>query len=82
MIIPITDYVQANICKKVEIEVIQYNLNVSATCNVNFLDDKDNKLSSVLVYIDGDDFNVNWSSDEDLVRIVLTKLGLVPLSSS
>ena len=77
MIIPITDYVQANVCKKIEVEVIQYNLNVSATCNVNFLDDKDNKISSILVYIDNEDFSVNWNSDEDLINIVCRKLSLV-----
>jgi len=79
MIVPIVDYVESKIIKKIEVELIQYNINTSAICNVNFLDNQDNKTSSVLVYIDGDDFNVNWNSDSDLINIVLGKLGLTKL---
>jgi hypothetical protein len=39
--------------------------------------DNDNKvISSVIVYIDGEEFNTQWNTDEDLVNIVLAKLGL------
>jgi hypothetical protein len=80
--ISIIDFVESKIIKSVEIELIQYNINTSAVCNVNFLDNQDNKTSSLLVYIDGDDFNTNWVNDSDLISIVLSKLGLVPLPSN
>ena len=67
---------------KVEIEIIQYTLNISAICNVNFLDIDGKKISSVLVAVDGQDFETNWNTDEDLINIVLRKLGLTPASSS
>ena len=74
--INIEDYVQSTVCKKVEIEVIQYTLNTSAVCNVNFLDSKDNKISSVLVYIEGSEFSTEWVDDSNLINIVCRKLGL------
>lgn len=61
---------------KVEIEVIQYTLNISALCNVNFIDSEEKKISSVLVAVDGQDFETNWNTDDDLINIVLNKLGL------
>ena len=76
MIVSVQNFVKSSICAKVEIEVINYNINTSATCNVNFMDSQDNKISSVLVYIDGEDFNTNWSSDDDLINIVLNKIGI------
>ena len=82
MIVPIVDYVESKIVRKIEIECINYNINTSAICNVNYLDASGSKISSVLVYIDGDDFNVNWTTDSDLVNIVLGKLGLVKLPES
>ena len=75
-IVNIEDYVQSTVCKKVEIEVIQYTLNTSAVCNVNFLDSKDNKISSVLVYIEGSEFSTEWVDDSNLINIVCRKLGL------
>ena len=72
----IEDYIQSSVAKKIEIEVIQYTLNTSAVCNINFLDSKDNKISSVLVYIENSDFTDEWVSDSDLVNIVCRKLGL------
>lgn len=44
MIVSVQDYVQPNIVKKVEIEVINYNLNTSLLWAVNFMD------------VDGSDF--------------------------
>lgn len=75
----IEDYIQSSVAKKIEIEVIQYTLNTSAVCNINFLDSKDNKISSVLVYIEGSEFTDEWSSDLDLINIVCKKLGIIPL---
>ena len=76
MIVNVQDYVQSKIVKKVEIEVINYSLNTSCLCNVNFMDSNDNKISSVIVYIDGIDFNERWITDDDLINIVLEKIGL------
>ena len=76
MIINVQDFVQSKIIKKVEIELIQYNINSNAVCNVNFMDSTDNKISSVLVYVDGDQFNFEWVSDDNLIDIVLRKVGL------
>lgn len=81
MIVSVQDFVQSKIVKKVEIEVVSYNLNTSALCNVNFMDSQDNKISSVLVYVDGSDFLERWSSDDDLINIVLEKIGLNHSSS-
>ena len=72
----IEDYIQSSVAKKIEIELIQYNLNSSAVCNVNFLDSKDNKISSVLVYIEGTEFSTEWVDDSNLINIVCRKLGL------
>ena len=76
-IVNIEDYIQSSIAIKIEIELIQYTLNSSAVCNVNFLDSKDNKISSVLVYIEGSEFTDEWNTDSDLVNIVCRKLGLI-----
>ena len=76
MIINVQDSVQSKIVKKIEIEVINYTLNTSCLCNVNFMDSTDNKISSVLVYVDGDQFNIEWVSDDNLIDIVLRKVGL------
>ena len=61
--------------------MINYNIITSATCNVNFMDSSDNKISSVLVYVDGEDFMTNWSTDDDLVNIVLGKLEMIKVSN-
>ena len=79
MIVNIEDYVQSTVCKKIEIEVIQYNLNSSAVVNVNFLDIDGKKLNSALVTVDGNEFSTEWVNDEDLVRIVCRKLNLLPI---
>lgn len=75
-IVNIQDYVDSKIAKKIELEVIQYNINTSAVIYVNFLNDKNEKTSSILVYIEEDDFNINWTTDNQLIDIVLRKLGL------
>lgn len=79
MIVSIQDFVQSKIIKKIEIEVVSYSINTSALCNVNFLDSSDKIVSNALVSIDGEDFSTNWTTDQDLINIVLSKLGLVPL---
>jgi hypothetical protein len=76
MIINVEDFVQSKIIKRVEIEVVNYTLNTSCLCNVNFMDSTDNKISSVLVYVDGDEFNIEWVSDDNLIDIILRKVGL------
>ena len=76
MIIAVQDYIQSKIVKKVEIEVVNYTLNTSCLCNVNFLDNQDNKISNTLVYVDGSDFLERWNTDDNLISIVLDKLGL------
>lgn len=77
MIIPITDFVQSTIVKKIELELVQYNLNTSAVCNVNYLDNENKKIDSVLVTIEGNEFSTEWVNDEDLINIVCRKLGFV-----
>jgi hypothetical protein len=61
---------------KVEFEIVQYVINKMAVVNCNFLDSEDKRISSVLVYISGSDFNDLWVSDDDLINICLNKLGL------
>lgn len=76
-IIDIVKYDITQSAVKIEIEIIQYILNEYAMCNVNFLDIDKKKISSVLVSINGDDFQTNWTTDDDLINIVLNKLGLL-----
>ena len=76
MIVPIVDTIQSKIVRFLEVELVQYNINQNAVCNVNYLDASGLKFSSVLVSIEGDDFNTNWTTDQDLINIVLSKLGL------
>lgn len=80
MIIPILDAIQSKIIKKLEIEVVSYNLYTSALINVNYLDVNDEKISNVLVNVDGNEFNIEWNSDQDLINIVCRKLGFTPLA--
>jgi hypothetical protein len=80
--IPIQEFTISKSSLKIEIEIINYNLNSNAVVNVNFLDAEDKAITSTLVYIDGDNFNVNWSTDQDLIQIILNKLGLTPANSN
>jgi hypothetical protein len=77
--IDIKEYTIIKNSSKIEIEIINYTLNFSAVVNVNFLDINDKVISSTLVYIDGDNFNNNWSSDNDLINIVMNKIGVSPI---
>ena len=74
--IPIQEFTISKSSLKIEIEIINYTINSNAVVNVNFLDAEDKAISSVIVYIDGEEFNTQWNTDEDLVNIVLAKLGL------
>jgi hypothetical protein len=74
--IPIQEYTISKSSLKIEIEIINYTINSNAVARVNFLDAEDKAISSVIVYIDGEEFNTQWNTDEDLVNIVLAKLGL------
>lgn len=80
--IPIQEYTISKSSSKIEIEIINYTINSNAVARVNFLDADDKTISSVIVYIDGEEFNTQWNTDEDLVNIVLAKLGLTPASSN
>lgn len=80
--IPIQEYTISKSSLKVEIEIINYTINSNAVAKVSFLDAEDKAISSVIVYIDGDEFNVNWSTDADLIQIILNKLGLTPANSN
>lgn len=77
--IDIKEYTIIKNSSKIEIEIINYTLNFSAVVNVNFLDINDKVISSTLVYIDGDNFNNNWSTDLDLINIVMNKIGVSPI---
>jgi predicted Ser/Thr protein kinase len=74
--IPIQEFTISKSSLKIEIEIINYTINSNAVARVNFLDAEDKAISSVIVYIDGEEFNTQWNTDEDLVNIVLAKLGL------
>lgn len=80
--IPIQEYTISKSSLKIEIEIINYTINSNAVAKVSFLDAEDKAISSVIVYIDGDEFNVNWSTDADLIQIILNKLGLTPANSN
>jgi hypothetical protein len=76
MIIDIKQYDILQSALKVQIEIIQYNINVSAVVNVNFLDIEGKRISNVLCYVDGTDFSDAWITDDNLIDICLNKLGL------
>ena len=44
------------------------------------MDSQDNKISNILVYVEGSDFLERWSTDDDLVDIILEKIGLSKMS--
>lgn len=75
-IIDIQEYTISNSSSKIEIEIINYTINSNAVARVNFLDGEGKVISNVMVWIDGEEFNTQWNTDEDLVNIVLAKLGL------
>lgn len=75
-IVDINQYIITNSSSKVEIEIINYTLNSNAVAKVSFLDADNKVISSVLVYVSGTDFNIEWNTDDDLINIVLAKLGL------
>ena len=75
-IVDIKEYIITNSSSKVEIEIINYTLNSNAVVKVSFLDAENKAISSVLVYVSGTEFNIEWNTDDDLINIVLAKLGL------
>jgi hypothetical protein len=75
-IVDIKEYIITNSSSKVEIEIINYTLNSNAVVKVSFLDAENKAISSVLVYVSGSEFNIEWNTDDDLINIVLAKLGL------
>ena len=74
--IDIKEYTIIKTSSKIEIEIINYTLNFSAVVKVSFLDAENKAISSVLVYVSGTEFNIEWNTDDDLINIVLAKLGL------
>lgn len=74
--IPIQEYTISKSSLKIEIEIINYTINSNAVAKVSFLDAEDKAISSVIVYITDDDFNVNWVDDNTLIDIIINKLGL------
>lgn len=74
--IPIQEFTISKSSLKIEIEIINYTINSNAVARVNFLDAEDKAISSVVVYITDDDFNVNWIDDNTLIDIIINKLGL------
>lgn len=75
-IVDIKNYIITNSSSKVEIEIINYTLNSNAVVKVSFLDAENKAISSVLVYVSGTEFNIEWNTDDDIINIVLAKLGL------
>lgn len=64
----------STVIEQVEIELIQYEINSFAVANVTFYDKNKTIYKQEIVRIDGDDFNVNWISDDDFINIVLSKI--------
>lgn len=62
--------------KQVEIELVQYEIGNFATASVNFYNMENKVDKQEMVKIDGDDFNVNWVTDDDFITIVLSKVDL------
>lgn len=62
----------------VEIEVINYTLNVSAVVQSNLIDADKKPISSLFVYIEGCDYITQSVDDNILINIVIDKLGIKP----
>lgn len=69
------------IATRVSVQVIQYNLFKSATCQVNLYDQSGISVYNQAVTIEGEDWN-QWISDDDLINIVIRKLNLQYLHES
>jgi hypothetical protein len=72
----------STVIEQVEIELIQYEINSFAVANVTFYDTNGTVYKQEIVRIDGDDFNVNWNSDDDFINIVLSKLNIEKIPDS
>jgi hypothetical protein len=68
--------------KQVEIELVQYEIGNFATAYVTFYNTENKVDKQELVKIDGDDFNVNWVTDDDFIEIVLSKLNIEKIPNS
>jgi hypothetical protein len=64
------------ICK-VKINIYQLVLNVGFKCVVYQYDEKDVLLQSTDLEINGNEYD-QWTSDNEMINLILTKCGLVP----
>ena len=64
----------------VKINIYQVNLNVGLMCIVYAFNEFNQQVDSYDVAIVGDEYN-NWSDDDELQLLILSKCGLSPLVS-
>ena len=63
--------------KFVRIDIYQVVLNWGFRCVCSMLDENSEVISNQDVVIEGDDYN-NWTSDDEMIKLILDKVGLQP----
>jgi hypothetical protein len=61
-----------------QLRLLEYRLFEYAVIHVNFLDEIGNSIHDLQVLIEGDDFNLRWNTDQDLIEMVLEKCNVYP----
>jgi hypothetical protein len=79
MLIPVQDIAFTQTIQQIELEIINYVLNELASIAVHYLDETGKSIKTQYVVVSGDDFNTNWVTDNDLISIVCSRLGLIPI---
>lgn len=79
MLIPVQDITFTQLIQQIEIELLNYTFNERATFGVHLLDENGKSMKIYYIIIEGDDFNVRWVTDDDLVRIICDKLGFIAI---
>jgi hypothetical protein len=61
-----------------QLRILEDRLFEYAVIHVNFLDEIGNSIHDLQVLIEGDDFNLRWNTDQDLIEMVLEKCNVYP----
>ena len=65
----------------VDINIYQLVLNQGFKCSCRLKDEFGNVFAVKDLVIEGDDYT-NWSSDEEMTNLILSKLGLTPIPTT
>ena len=79
--IPVEPYNYIRNVASVSIYTGVVKFNESIQVSVEYYDSVGNFVDRIYVLLEGDDYN-NWSNDDELIALVMSKLGIVPKPSS